>query len=291
MKIKLSTSFPHWPLLLQTPGGSGLWNNVQFYVDSAVEECHAWFVYSGLTRPETTRCPRQNTVFVTGEPPSQKMHDPKWLQQFSHVISFRRDLPHSRVHRSHTGLPWHIGRSYDEFAVPVSHKSKVLSLIASTTDGTAGHRRRLDFVRRLRERSHIDVFGRGLRELPRKWEGLADYRYSIAIENCSYPDYWTEKIADCFLAEAIPFYYGCPNIGNYFPSDAFVWIDIERPDEALRKIWTILAEGDSSRRLAALQKAKNLVLNQYNLFNLLAEFSAGLDRDSRQDEIRLDPEP
>ena len=59
----------------------------------------------------------------------------------------------------------------------------------------------------------------------------------------------------------------------------------------MRKIWTVLAEGDFARRLPALQRAKSLVLHQFNVFNLLAEFSAGLDRDFGRREIRLDPEP
>ena len=40
--------------------------------------------------------------------------------------------------------------------------------------------------------------------------------FSIAIENCSVPNYFTEKIGDCFATRTIPVYIGCPNIGSFF---------------------------------------------------------------------------
>src|SRR5271170_2456073 len=87
LKVKLSTSFPDWPLSRQTPGGGGLWQGVQFYIDQPVDECDAWFVYDGLVKPETTVCPADNIVFVTAEPPSIKTYNDKWLRQFARVIS------------------------------------------------------------------------------------------------------------------------------------------------------------------------------------------------------------
>ena len=46
--------------------------------------------------------------------------------------------------------------------------------------------------------------------------------FHIAIENTSTPNYFTEKIIDCFLFSTIPIYYGCPNIGEYFHSDGIL---------------------------------------------------------------------
>jgi hypothetical protein len=290
LKVKLTTSFPQWPLSRQTPGGGGLWKNVQFYIDQPVDECDAWFVYDGLVQPETTICPAENIVFVTAEPPSIKIHDAKWLRQFARVISSQRNLRHPGIQLSQTGLPWHVGKSYDELSREgFPEKSKSLSIIASNKNFTAGHQQRLAFVEQLRRRSCGDFFGRGIRELPDKWDGLAEYRYSVAIENCEYPDYWTEKIADCFLAGTTPFYYGCPNIADYFPAEAFVWIDPASPENALGRIEEVLAANDYGRRQPALTRAKNLVLNEYNLFNLLADFCAGLNFESRRRKVQLKP--
>ena len=50
-KIKISTQFPEWPLLRQTPGSKGIWDNCQFFVNQDVEECDMWVVYEGLLKP------------------------------------------------------------------------------------------------------------------------------------------------------------------------------------------------------------------------------------------------
>ncbi|MGD1083223.1 MAG: glycosyltransferase family 10 [Verrucomicrobiota bacterium] len=291
LKVKLSTSFPQWPLLRQTPGGGGRWKDAQFYVDQPVDECDAWFVCGGLVKPETTVCPGENIVFVSCEPPSVKVHDAKWLRQFGRVITSQRNVRHPGVGLSQTGLPWHVGKSYDELSqAQFPAKSKGLSIIASNKNFTAGHQRRLAFVEELGRRGCGDLFGRGIRELANKWDGLAEYRYSVAIENCRHPDYWTEKIADCFLAGTVPFYYGCPNIGDYFPTDAYVWIDLDNPEKAVGKIEGLLAANDYEKRRPALAKAKELVLNEYNLFNLLACFCGRLNFGSKRRKVQLRPE-
>jgi hypothetical protein len=145
-------------------------------------------------------------------------------------------------------------------------------------------------VQELQRRNCGDLFGRGVRELQRKWDGLADYRHSVAIENCAHPDYWTEKIADSFLAGTVPFYYGCPNIMDFFPAEALVWIDLANPDKAIDTMNRTLRAQDYERRLSALEKAKQLVLNEYNMFNMIANFCARLDLGAKRRKVRLNPE-
>lgn len=292
IQARLSTTFPQWPTALQTSGGNGRWKDVQFHVDRGVEECDAWFVYEGLCGPETALCPPDNVVFISAEPPVIKKYDKRFLRQFSHVISSQRELRHGALHVSHTALPWHVGRSYDELvAAGLPPKTKNWSAIVSNKNFAPGHRNRLAFMEQLRQREGGDLFGRGTRDLPVKWDGLSDYRYSVAIENCLYPNYWTEKIADCFLAGTVPFYFGCPNITEFFPAEALVWIDIEQPEKAIRQMDETLADtGDYDRRLPALEKAKNLVLNEYNVFNLMAEFCRRLEFGDRRRKVRLKPE-
>jgi len=289
-RVKLSTSFPKRAVIRQTPGARGVWKDIEFLVDREVEECDAWFVYEGLLQSESTICPPENVVFLVGEPPSIRNYDAAFLKQFEHVISFRADLSHPSVHASQPALPWHIGKTYDELAAPeLPAKTHTLSVIASNKDFTAGHRDRVAFVRRLQEQGNAEIFGRGLRELASKWDGLAPYRFSVAIENCCHRDYWTEKLADCFLARAIPFYYGCLNVVDYFPADSFIWLDLNHPDAALRAITELATEHEYKKRLPALLRAKELTLNKYNLFNVLADFCASLSLESRRRPIRLAP--
>ena len=60
------------------------------------------------------------------------------------------------------------------------------------------------------------IFGKGINGFEDKWDTLRDYKYHIVIENSSFDDYWTEKLADNYLAECFPFYHGCKNINKYF---------------------------------------------------------------------------
>lgn len=63
------------------------------------------------------------------------------------------------------------------------------------------------------------------------------YKFSIAVENFSYPYYITEKILDAFRAKTIPIYYGDPKIGEYINEEAFINLhNYENFEEALEKI-------------------------------------------------------
>jgi hypothetical protein len=166
---------------------------------------------------------------------------------------------------SHGYLGWYFHHDYHFLsALAVPEKPRTISCIASGLDSLAGHRVRLNFVNRLRkEIPGIDFFGKGNHFLPDKMDGLLPYRYSIAIENTSTQDYFTEKINDCFLAYTVPVYYGCKNISRYFPVKSFISIDINDPGKAIQKISEILSADDWSERLEQVKEARELVLNKY----------------------------
>jgi hypothetical protein len=58
--------------------------------------------------------------------------------------------------------------------------------------------------------------------VPNKLEFQTKHKFAIAFENYSHPGYLTEKFAEAAHAEAIPIYWGDPEIGNYFNSKAFI---------------------------------------------------------------------
>ena len=49
-----------------------------------------------------------------------------------------------------------------------------------------------------------------------KEESLLKYMYSITIENCRQPGYWTEKIVDCFASKSIPLFWGDDAVDDHF---------------------------------------------------------------------------
>ena len=75
-------------------------------------------------------------------------------------------------------------------------KTKMASMITSNKRWTRQHEIRHDFA--MANKDKIDVFGRGIQEIPNKEIGLVDYRFSFCVENDTYNTYFTEKILDCF---------------------------------------------------------------------------------------------
>ena len=305
--VKLTTNFPDWPLLRQTPGGLGVWGECRFFVNEAVEDCDFWVVYDDLVQAETTRCPPGNTLLITGEPPSVKTYSPRFLAQFARVLTCQRGLKHRSLIHSQQALPWMVGcryeaetnsweksctKDYDALsAMPAMPKPKLLSVISSDKAFTPGHRQRLEFVMRLRDHfgDRIDLFGRGLRDVADKWDALAPYKYHVVIENSRYPDYWTEKLSDALLADAYPLYAGCPNIGDYFGENALTALDLSRPEAALEAITTAIQSGRYEATLPARQEAKNALLNRYNLFPTIERLVTEALRQSPPQALTLRP--
>lgn len=268
-----------WPgLLRQTPGGRGIWDGIRFTTDQ-IEECDALVVLNNrMKQAMNARCPQGRVWALMQEPYVRGFTD--WMaeghQAFDKV--YTNYLPSSDLKyvRSQPALPWHVNRTFDELtSMGIPDKIHSLSWIVGNARELPGHKDRLDFLAMLQQRPDIpvDLFGRAVRPIEDKWDGLAPYRFSLAIENTVATDYWTEKLADCFLSWAIPIYHGCPNLADYFPADSFIAIDVRKPDEALETIRKVVAGGmaEWERRLPALMEARHLVLYKYQIFPHLAE--------------------
>jgi hypothetical protein len=287
--VRISTSFPGYPLVRQTPGWNGVWGQYRFFVDEPIERCDYWVVYDNLDGPQKAACRAENTVFISGEPPSLRRYPSRFLSQFATVITCHRDVKHPNSLFRHQAIPWHVGTGgyhtrsregvfldYDKLAAMTPAdlpKSRLLSVISSAKSQTRGHQLRLDFVGRLKAAlgDEVDVYGFGIREVADKWETIAPYKYHVAIENSAIDDYWTEKLADTFLGGALPIYHGAPNIGKYFEAGALVPVDIRKPEAAVAKIKTAVEADTFEKSAAALARARKTVLDRYNLFPMLVD--------------------
>jgi len=312
INIKLTTPFPKWPLLRQTPGKKGLWGNCRFFVNDPTKDCDYWIVCEGLLEKEEANCLPQNTIFVTWEPPSVKTYGKKFVNQFHAVITCHQKMPHPHKIFQQQGLPWMVGgnfikgtkshnknfsKNYDELnQISSLPKEKNLSVILSSKKFTPDHLRRYNFVMELKKyfKDKIDVFGRGINEINDKWDGLAPYKYHLTLENFNYPHFWTEKLADAYLANTLPFYWGCPNIGNYFAEGSFLTIDIKDTKRSIEIIEKAIAENLYEKNSSLIEQNKRLILNKYNLFALLAEYcQTDLDKADQiknKQTIKLYPE-
>lgn len=167
-----------------------------------------------------------------------------------------------------------------------------MSIISSNVTITAGHKRRQAFTKRLCEHfgSKIDFFGRGVRDIEDKWDAISGYKYHVVIENSSFADYWTEKLADAFLGGAYPFYYGCPNVLDYFSPHSLTLIDINDFERSAEVIEGAIKSRKYESSLSPIDEARNLVLDKYNLFPMLASFSKAHRHGGKKVPVKLKPE-
>ena len=111
------------------------------------------------------------------------------------------------------------GKSFIQRGV-IYPKSKLVSMIASNKVMCPEHILRQQVVDRYK--NEVDLYGRGYREIDNKKNGLADYAFSITMENATYSNMFTEKITDCFMCGTIPIYYGIPNIDEFFNPEGII---------------------------------------------------------------------
>jgi hypothetical protein len=135
-------------------------------------------------------------------------------------------------------------------------KSKACSLIASAKRSQAGHVVRHAIADHVRAAGlDIDVMGGGYAPFEKKSDGLAPYRYSVVIENAREPDYFTEKLIDAILCLTVPIYWGCPNIGDYFDTSAFVVCETEGDIRAALDAMSVADYEARRPRLEAMRPA------------------------------------
>jgi len=225
----------------QTPGEKGIWDGIRFTFDP-VEECDLLIMLNNEMKTDVTvRCPRENVWAIMQEPYRRGHTD--WMveghEAFSRVFTHHIPSGDPKYVRSHPADPWHVKKNFDELiTATLPRKTGEISWIAGNATDLPGHMERfrfLDFVKR-NDPIGIDYYGRAVRFIEDKWDGLAPYRYTIIVQNSVSPDYWTDVVEDTFLAGTVPLYCGCTNLEDYFPEEAFIRIDISRPEESLETI-------------------------------------------------------
>ena len=232
-------------------------------------------------RVEPLACAPENTVLFTTEPSGIKIYGRAFTRQFGHVVTSQEPfaLRHPGRIWSQAGLRWFYGDSSrhlmtaDEIRNHFPQKTRALGTVCSTKrQGHTLHRLRYDFTQAMAARlPGMDVFGRGHRPIDDKAESIDPYKYHLAIENHLAPHHFTEKLADAFLGLSLPFYFGAPNAADYFPAESFIPIDIRKPDEAFRIMSEAMAGGEYEKRLPAIREARRRVLEDHNIFTLLAD--------------------
>jgi len=273
--VRIVKDWEYPDLMRQTPGGKGIWDGIQFTTE-AVAEVDYLIV---LNRPKDNikvKCPSGHKWILKQEPPIPYY---EWhynsYKHFDLVITPGDEKRFQGQVSSQTALPWHVNKSFDSLVKILEpddgQKLDQISWITSNASVKKGHQIRMMFKDYLEKSGFpFRLYGRGFDPIMDKFDGIFPYKYSIAIENCFCRDYWTEKLADCFLSWTMPVYGGCTNITDYFPEKSMVRIDPENPKEALKIIETAIKENWWLKNLEYIKQARNLILFEYQLFPFLA---------------------
>jgi len=203
-------------------------------------------------------------------------HAPEMFKDFSNVKYHSAFGFYDDSHKMRGSFPREIFDRDNGF-----NKAKKLSIIISNLQkgpkSSIYHERMKLMDKILKSNLDIDIFGRGWQlsdlrykgELPFKRLALRPYEYSIAIENSNEIGYCTEKISDCFLNNAIPLYWGAPNVNEIYDPRSF---EIINPDDedVIDKIKEIIKKPSIQYRKAVLG-SKRVYLGKYNIYNFLKE--------------------
>lgn len=104
-------------------------------------------------------------------------------------------------------------------------KTKLVSMIASNKEWLRGHKNRLKWVEKLKDK--VDLFGSGRpNQLKDKEDGLQDYMFSVSIENDDSDTYFTEKLTDNFATGTVPVYWGSKKaVEKYFDPAGVIFLE------------------------------------------------------------------
>ena len=294
-------------ILSQTKGREGISScgKYRFYVNEKVDNPDFVIIRGkSLKKPLTFNVAPENVILTTSEPYSVLEYPRDYCRQFGMVCSCQENLKHTNVKFTPAIIFWFAGlhfdakgtptpvKDYDYLkAAPTPEKTKLISVISSTKAFTKGHVDRIRFVERLKEYygDKIDVFGRGYNGFDDKCDVVCPYKYHIVIENSRAKYYWTEKLADSYICESYPIYYGCTNVNEYFPEGSYSTIDIYDFEGAVKTIDTLIASETYEKSKPLLKECKDKVLDEYNMFNYLARIMDEMNPDLPRQSVTIKP--
>jgi hypothetical protein len=272
VQIIRSWDYPDWRRM--SPQGSMTWDNVIFTEDHVAEPDYV-VVLNQPTAPITVNVAPDRIWAIIQEPPTnfhRYLH--KGQKAFGRIYTSDPEMIAKGVPyiASFPVLPWHVDKDFDDLARidPFVEKTRDLSWITSTLAFLPGHKIRMALLNRLKGQDFISFFGRGLRPIEDKWDALAPFRYSIVVENHHGPYYWSEKLIDCFLAGAMPIYFGCSNLADYFPKNSFIQLDPNNQN-LIEEFRSIIASNRAEEYRADIREARNRCLYKWQILPFIVD--------------------
>jgi len=296
-KIRISSQNTRYSRFIkeQTPGGLGIVGNSQFGVmffpdfDLVINRPNLAINYN-----------RNRSILLHIEPPSYirllGLSEKKLTDKFSLIFTsdpYLLGLGDDRFLASCPYVHWHLSSNVYigeiksnkesigfDFLKIAKNPSKLENLVVinSNLRTLPGHIIRANFIEKLCDSSikfklyggsYWAKFNQYINNAPNgKWPIFSTSKFVLVIENECAEYYWSEKFTDAILSFAIPIYYGCPNINNYFPSGSYYPIDIYSPN-IFDEIKELIESDFYEKNLSNLLKARDLIMHKLNLFSFI----------------------
>ncbi len=148
-------------------------------------------------------------------------------------------------------------------------KTRNVSIVSSNKLQCDLHRFRIEVARICQKEKLADVYGTldGGMVCPIE-DTLADYRYSIAIENQISDYFFCEKLTNCFAAQTIPVYMGARKIHQFFNMDGIIKLETSDPQDIRRVLQQCNAK-EYEQRLPAILDNYHRVQEYLNMDDYL----------------------
>jgi len=176
---------------------------------------------------------------------------------------------------------WEMSKKYsheDFLDMSYGGKNRKLSCLISGKNFAEGHISRLKFVNELIKINPdlLTVYGRnniptnkGALSHEEKYLAYKDSEYSLCFENCSIPNYLSDKMFDATLMWSMPIYFGATNVGDYLPPDSFHTLSKNLNEVDLEMVKNICSQPPSQKNIKAMGEARHLILNKHSLWSSL----------------------
>ena len=269
-------------------------NDWKIELDPMCSEADAWWV---IEEPDnkSVKCkvPEGSLFFGTAEATwpygfySEFNYRSAFLEQFDEVHTCH-DFYSTKAFSATPFLPWMLNSNHGD-SITSEHKrdinflqnlkslpkTKLISVFCSQQAMLPSHRLRIRFTEILKSYfgDELDWYGNGVNSVAEKWDGLADYKFSIVLENQSRYNVITEKIYDPYLSLTYPIYWGAPNLSDYFDPKSFTPIDIEDAKGSIKKIEWIINNVVYEDVLPHLLESKRRVLDEQHFLKRMIRIS------------------
>jgi hypothetical protein len=255
--------------ILQTPGNSGIWKNIQVTYD--LDEADYLIIEDNSSLEEIKHFSNKKRIYFSREALDTTSHL-KYTSKHFIRSTFWDNTGYLYTKWIYSTPSGGISMDYDTLKEEKApEKTRLISTIQSNKIITKTHLDRINLVQKCSKAFKIDVFGsigcaNSTLVNNDKKNGLDPYQYCLAFDNqVTIENFFGTQFTDSLLRWTVPIYGGGAKLEKFFPPKSFIKIDPSNLNEVSR-IKKILKEDNYLERFDAIEEARDLIMNKYNIW-------------------------